>query len=631
MTARVLDAFAERDHHFLVLERLPGSSLREVRRPHDGPLPTTEVLRLARALCALLGACHDAGLIIRDFTPNNIIAQPDGAVRLIDPEIACPSGQTLPIGVGGFTPGYASPQQMRGETPSFADDSYSLAATLFFVATSRDPLFLRDTPAGRPTSERARVQLAAMCDAGMLPRDLVLAIVAGLSEAPEERWAPATVYAHLEAGADASPGVTVGAERASAGPHMSEPLEDDVVGDAAAVAFESIQRAGVDEIVRSSCAGTQYDPCCVQYGAAGVGLFLLSIFERLDATDRDRVGALARRVALATRSESSRPPGLYFGAAGAAWFLLDAGLTLHDDELLQAASELIGATAPLPGRADITHGASGIGLARLRWYLRGGGDHHLSASATLADDVIAAAEASPMGDVWPQRAGPGDRGSAYYGFAHGNAGIAYFLLSVYRATGERRYLDASVGAAETLVRSHVIRDGGAYWPHGPERPTLWTFWCNGSSGVGTLLVRLYEETGDPRYRALAVQAATAVYRHRWFVPLGQCHGLAGNAEFLLDMHQILGVDEYRGMASDLADVLFAHRAVRHGRNLFADESGVAAAPDYAVGMSGIGAFFHRLRAGGSRLLMVDELAARRPPAAGSSRSTARAADYMVAG
>lgn len=610
VAARVLDFFEERNHHFLVLERLPGKSLRDLRKENDGPMEIRDVLRLARALSALLADCHRARMVVRDFTPNNIIVLPDGSLRVIDLELAHALGQTSPTGVAGATPGYASPQQMRGEAPCLADDSYSLAATLFFLATSRDPLFLPDAPKGRAVSDRVQAQLAAMCDDGFLPHEFPAPIVAGLSEHSSERWTASEVYAHLLSVPD---NAAARARRPRGSTHAFWSLADGIVRDLTSFALGSIELTSPEEIVRSSCTGAQFDPCNVQYGAAGVGLFLLSVFTELDAAGRARVGDLARRVATVVRDKPLRPPGLYFGTAGAAWFLLEAGLTLHDEDLKEAASSLVIGLEPAPRRVDVTHGASGIGLALLHFFRRAGGTAYRDAAARLADDIVATAEESPMGSIWTQHASPGERGAAFYGFAHGNAGVAYFLLSVFLATGEPRYLDASVSAAETLVRSCEITGGYAYWPHGPERATKWTYWCNGSAGVGTSLLRLYKVTGDRRYRILAKQAAAAVHRHRWHVPFSQCHGLAGNAEFLLDMYQVLGDEEYREMAFDLADVLVAHRAVQHGRALFGDEGGASAAPDYAVGNSGIGAFFHRLRTNGPRLLMVDELAERPSP------------------
>jgi hypothetical protein len=607
-----LRLFSAGGHLFLVLEKLPGMNLRRFRRQREkeGPLPEGELLDLARSITALLQTCHDAGVLIRDFTPNNLFILPDGSPRTIDLEFACPEGEILPTGVGAYTPGYASPQQKGREVPQRSDDYFSLAATLFFLATSRDPYLLEDRPPARSHRERLSEQLKDMIRSGLIPRIMEAPILGGMAEDPEERWSPARVLSHLSAAGESArreqepPAGSSRAWSQSGGGKRDEQWAK-VARDLAAHAVASIDTGNKQQPVESSCAGQLLDPCCVQYGAAGVGVFLLSALPLEDA-GRGTVARLGAWVADSLRSPRGRPAGLYFGAAGAAWFLLDASEASGDADLRERACELVLALRPNPRQVDVTHGASGIGMTLLRFHHVTGRGEFLEAAARLADHVISAAADHSVGTVWPQ---PDEAGkeAIFYGFAHGNAGIAYFLLAMYAATGEVRYLAASEAAAETLIRVAQVEEGRAYWDHGPERPSRWTYWCNGSSGVGTTMLRLYQVTGNEQYRRLAEMAGHSVYHSRWFSGLGQCHGLAGNGEFLLDLHQVLGDNRYLAMAGELAEVLFSYRVLRDGRTVFPDDSLLGVAPDFGVGTSGVGAFFNRLAGGGARLFMVDEL------------------------
>jgi serine/threonine protein kinase len=54
------------------MEIVRGASLLERMRPQDGPLPLDEVLRVAQALLAALGAADDAGIIHRDVKLANV-------------------------------------------------------------------------------------------------------------------------------------------------------------------------------------------------------------------------------------------------------------------------------------------------------------------------------------------------------------------------------------------------------------------------------------------------------------------------------------------------------------------------------------------------------------------------------
>ncbi len=594
----------EGGHVFLVLDRVPGTSLRQMRRKQQGPLPDEPLLELARSIAALLAKCHGAGMVLRDFTPNNLMVLPGGGVLAIDLEMACVEGDPRPMAVGAFTPGYGSPQQRRGEPPLRADDEWSLAATLFFVATGRDPFLVDDTPPARPLRDRLAAQLREMVDAGFVPAPLEAPIVAGLGERADERWSAERVLAHLEAGA------TERSAAAAAPPALSPA---DTAAELVEFALRSVHPDRPGRPVDSSCAGQMFDPCSVQYGAAGVGMFLLAALPAGHAAGRAAVAGLARWTERSLRRPEGRPQGLYFGAAGAAWFLLEAAAELGDEGLRESACALARSLRPHPALWDVTHGASGVGMALLHFHAATGDSAYLRDAVGLAYEVMAAGEERAGGLVWPQPDAAGKE-SVLYGFAHGNAGIAYFLLAAHAASGEACFLEASEAAMATVVGAARVEDGCAYWPHGPDRPTLWSYWCNGASGVGTTLARLYRATGREHYRELAGMAAEMVYRDRWHAGLGQCHGLAGNAEFLLDMHQLVGGGHHLARAREMGRVLATYGIRRDGLTVFADDGGFNVVPDFAVGNSGIGVFFNRLATGAGRIFMVDGVIAGRAAA-----------------
>ena len=584
----------EGGHLFLVLEEVPGTTLRQMRKQHPGSMPEGELLEVVRSLASLLGVFHDAGVVVRDFNPNNLMVLPDGSLLAIDLEMACAEGEKRPMAVGGFTPGYGSPQQRRGEVPSRADDEFSLAATLFFIATGRDPFLVEDSAPARPLRDRLAAQLRGMVDDGFVPAVLEAPIVAGLAETPEERWSAARVLARLDAAAP---------ERSAAPAALAfSPAES--AADLVEFAIRSVHAESDRRPVDVSCAGQMFDPAAVQYGAAGVGMFLLAALTPEHAAGREAVAGLARWVVKSLRRPAGRPQGLYFGIAGASWFLLEAGAGLGDEALRERARELVLGLRPHPGLWDVTHGASGIGMTLLHFHHATGDAVFLDSAVGLAHEVVAAAREQPYGMVWPQP-DPAGKEAVFYGFAHGSAGNAYFLLAAYVASCEPRFLESSEPVMGAVIRAVQLKDGCAYWPHGPDRPTLWSYWCNGSSGVGTTLARLYQVTGREQYRELAAMAAETVYRNRWHSGLGQCHGLAGNGEFLLDLHQMLGDDEYLGWAREMGRILTTHGIRRDGLTVFADDGGFNVVPDFAVGNSGISVFFNRLATGAGRIFMVD--------------------------
>jgi lantibiotic modifying enzyme len=161
--------------------------------------------------------------------------------------------------------------------------------------------------------------------------------------------------------------------------------------------------------------------------------------------------------------------------------------------------------------------------------------------------------------------------------------------------------------AQTLAETAEIIDGCAYWAFGPDEPTKWVHWCNGSSGIGSALLRLYQVTGEKIYLSLCRQAANSVMRSRWRSPLVQCHGLAGNGEFLLDMFVALGDETFLQMAKSLGDIIYSRRVLLENQILFPDETGMRLSADYGIGYTGVAAFLLRLSTLSPRLMMLDNL------------------------
>ncbi|MER5325018.1 serine/threonine-protein kinase [Streptosporangium roseum] len=132
-TAQVLDMGITGDRPYLVSEYVPGPSLRELVTG-DGPRAGSGLDRLAVATLTALAAIHRAGIVHRDFKPDNVIMGPEGPV-VIDFGIArVLDGTTTSSGLVG-TPAYLSPEQLDGHQAGTASDVFSWAATMVFAAT----------------------------------------------------------------------------------------------------------------------------------------------------------------------------------------------------------------------------------------------------------------------------------------------------------------------------------------------------------------------------------------------------------------------------------------------------------------------------------------------------------------
>lgn len=133
---KLLDYFVEDHRGYLVLELVDGKSLRQLVEDR-GALPDDTVLDLAQQMCRILQYLHGKSVIHRDFTPDNLILQKDGKLRLIDFNVA----QNEEEGSSGVVVGkqsYLPPEQFRGK-PTSQSDIYAMGATLYFLLTGSDP------------------------------------------------------------------------------------------------------------------------------------------------------------------------------------------------------------------------------------------------------------------------------------------------------------------------------------------------------------------------------------------------------------------------------------------------------------------------------------------------------------
>ncbi|MDP8961366.1 MAG: hypothetical protein M3N32_07125, partial [Actinomycetota bacterium] len=196
----LLDVFEQQGHLFLVLEHLDGVPLRRHLRLRGGsqgrPLRGDELRGMIRALAETMQAFHEAGVLLRDFTPNNLLVTSEGELRVVDLEFAHLLSDGPPPRWREGTLVYASPQQLGGEPSGLPDDYHSLGATVSYAATGMDPCF---APAwdGRPLGcleeWLGRLEREGVVDATV--SDIVLGCTA---PEPRLRWSPQQVLERLE-------------------------------------------------------------------------------------------------------------------------------------------------------------------------------------------------------------------------------------------------------------------------------------------------------------------------------------------------------------------------------------------------------------------------------------------------
>jgi serine/threonine protein kinase/tetratricopeptide (TPR) repeat protein len=161
--ARLLDGgTTEEGLPYFVMELIRGQPIDEYCDSHK--LGTADRLRLFSQVCSAVQYAHQRLIIHRDIKPGNILVTADGLPKLLDfgiakilhegmPSNAVKATQTV---LRVMTPGYASPEQVKGEPITTASDVYSLGVVLYELLTGHSPY--------RVTTRALHELARAVCD-----------------------------------------------------------------------------------------------------------------------------------------------------------------------------------------------------------------------------------------------------------------------------------------------------------------------------------------------------------------------------------------------------------------------------------------------------------------------------------
>jgi serine/threonine-protein kinase len=135
--ARVFDGGQQSGSIFMVGEYLGGGSLEDLLRS-GVVLGVEETARLGRDVSSALAYIHEHGLIHGELSPNKILFDEAGYVRLSDVVLTGLSGPHRHFTTRDDVR-YFSPEQARGDIATASSDVYALGLILFETATGSTP------------------------------------------------------------------------------------------------------------------------------------------------------------------------------------------------------------------------------------------------------------------------------------------------------------------------------------------------------------------------------------------------------------------------------------------------------------------------------------------------------------
>jgi lantibiotic modifying enzyme len=275
--------------------------------------------------------------------------------------------------------------------------------------------------------------------------------------------------------------------------------------------------------------------------------------------------------------------GLYLGAAGIIWALLelgeadryhqvveglDAAICAEPDDGEEAlACWMLGRSGILalaerlghdPGRADalaslieqnidspareLLYGNPGTMVAAATMWDRTGDERWAGLWRAGADRLIAERETDGL---WTQLIGRDPRPRRYLGAGHGYVGNVWSLLRGGSLLSEVERRDIERRAIDVVTRDAVVEDNWANWPPlageslTTSDGTIRVQWCHGAPGVVTSLAAVGRDDED--WSALLESAGNLIWDAGPVATgVGICHGTAGNGYALLALWKRTG-------------------------------------------------------------------------------------------
>jgi hypothetical protein len=455
---------------------------------------------LLHALHTALHQLHEAGYLLRDLSPANVLCAAE-AIHFIDLELAQRENDPAPPYRRG-TPGFYDATHDRHAAPTWRDDAYSLLSLAHWLHSGVHPQWSRVT---------TRTGLTAIADVPAHPQFQAAWRHAAQAEDAETFFTASASLSNLAA--------------------LPAPAPTSWQWNSDAALTEL--RGQVEASLQFPRHTAESDSVNLFSGLSGD---LLTLAEAAQKPEwRFDTHALSDCL-----TEAAKPlahiPGLYFGTPGIALAQLHLG---HAD----AAREMLLSTHWLDSAIpDLCHGLAGYLAALLHAHAHTGEAAYLAHASEAGERLLHLAQWNDMADgshcawSWPEGSYTGLSGIQQYGFAHGVAGILAALAQLHEAAPTARLADAIVAGARFLAAGARALPGdipGRWWPVSAQDESCWNAWSHGTPGVLKGLCAARRALPDAVAESLLLDALDGI-RSANNAGYCLCHGIASRLDAYID-------------------------------------------------------------------------------------------------